>query len=269
MIFIYKISLYVLPYGQMSLWGATVITNLMSAIPWVGQTICLSIVPVVTYLNSDTNKLSIIKDNKGKSGVYKWTNLENNNCYIGSSVNFYVRFSQYFNLNTLVKFRKNSLINKALLKYGYGNFSLEILEYCEPKDLISREQYYLDLIKPEYNILKIAGSSLGYRHTEETFIKFSQRTNEHRKGITFIQSEETKAKISKTLTGRKHTEETISKMIGKKGKIVVVTDLTTQVTTEYVSMRQAAIALNTSLATVREYVKNQKILKNKYQLVIK
>ena len=27
---------YVLPYGQMSLWGATVITNLMSAIPWVG-----------------------------------------------------------------------------------------------------------------------------------------------------------------------------------------------------------------------------------------
>jgi ubiquinol-cytochrome c reductase cytochrome b subunit len=30
---------YVLPYGQMSLWGATVITNLMSAIPWLGQDI--------------------------------------------------------------------------------------------------------------------------------------------------------------------------------------------------------------------------------------
>jgi ubiquinol-cytochrome c reductase cytochrome b subunit len=30
---------YVLPYGQMSLWGATVITNLMSAIPWLGQSI--------------------------------------------------------------------------------------------------------------------------------------------------------------------------------------------------------------------------------------
>ena len=28
---------YVLPFGQMSLWGATVITNLMSAIPWIGQ----------------------------------------------------------------------------------------------------------------------------------------------------------------------------------------------------------------------------------------
>jgi len=30
---------YVLPYGQMSLWGATVITNLMSAIPWLGKEI--------------------------------------------------------------------------------------------------------------------------------------------------------------------------------------------------------------------------------------
>ena len=30
---------YVFPYGQMSLWGTTVITNLMSVIPWVGQDI--------------------------------------------------------------------------------------------------------------------------------------------------------------------------------------------------------------------------------------
>jgi ubiquinol-cytochrome c reductase cytochrome b subunit len=30
---------YVLPYGQMSLWGATVITNLISAIPWIGNDI--------------------------------------------------------------------------------------------------------------------------------------------------------------------------------------------------------------------------------------
>nr|YP_010996262.1 cytochrome b [Rhizopus microsporus]WPA89436.1 cytochrome b [Rhizopus microsporus] len=28
---------YVLPWGQMSLWGATVITNLLSAIPWIGK----------------------------------------------------------------------------------------------------------------------------------------------------------------------------------------------------------------------------------------
>lgn len=32
---------YVLPWGQMSLWGATVITNLASAIPVIGQSIVL------------------------------------------------------------------------------------------------------------------------------------------------------------------------------------------------------------------------------------
>jgi group I intron endonuclease len=57
-------------------------------------------------------------------------------------------------------------INKALLKYGYSKFRLEIIEYCEPKDAIKREQYYIDFLEPEYNILKIAGSTLDYRHTE-------------------------------------------------------------------------------------------------------
>ena len=28
---------YVLPFGQMSIWGATVITNLISAIPYIGN----------------------------------------------------------------------------------------------------------------------------------------------------------------------------------------------------------------------------------------
>lgn len=62
-------------------------------------------------------------------------------------------------------------INKALIKYGYSNFSLEIIEYCDRKDILVREQYYLDLCKPEYNILKVAGSNLGYIHSENTIAK--------------------------------------------------------------------------------------------------
>ena len=159
----------------------------MSVIPWVEQElknimgyliydfdyIYLSIVPVVTYLNSDTDKLLILKENKGKTGIYKWTNLKNNNCYIGSSTNLSVRISRYYNLNILIKYGQNSLINKALLKYGYSYFKLEILEYCDSKDLIKREQYYIDLLNPEYNILKIAGSRLGSIHTIETRTKMS------------------------------------------------------------------------------------------------
>jgi ubiquinol-cytochrome c reductase cytochrome b/c1 subunit len=35
---------YVLPWGQMSFWGATVITNLFSAIPYVGESIVTLVV---------------------------------------------------------------------------------------------------------------------------------------------------------------------------------------------------------------------------------
>lgn len=41
---------YVLPFGQMSLWGATVITNLLSAIPWLGKSLVESIFIKELYL---------------------------------------------------------------------------------------------------------------------------------------------------------------------------------------------------------------------------
>lgn len=55
-----------------------------------------------------------------------------------------------------------------MLKYRHSAFSLEILEYCDPLSLITREQYYLDLLKPELNILRVAGSSAGFKHREKT-----------------------------------------------------------------------------------------------------
>lgn len=128
----------------------------------------LSVVPVVTYSNADTMKESVVKENKGKSGVYRWTNKISNKIYIGSSSNLGSRFRNYYKYSFLTSNRsQNMIIYKALLKYGYSNFILDILEYCELQDVISREQHYLDLLNPEYNVLKIAGSNLGYKHTEE------------------------------------------------------------------------------------------------------
>jgi group I intron endonuclease len=68
------------------------------------------------------------------------------------------------------------IIHKALLKYGYSYFSLEILEYCDRDKAVAREQYYLDLLQPDYNVLPTAGSLLGYRHSKETIAKFQART---------------------------------------------------------------------------------------------
>jgi len=106
-------------------------------------------------------------------------------------------------------------IYKALLKYGYAAFSLEILEYCSLDELIEREQLYLDEFKPEYNTLKIAGSSFGFKHTEaskelmsklakgrkispETILKMKNR----------LVSDELKSKISTSLKGREISKNT-------------------------------------------------------------
>lgn len=52
---------------------------------------------------------------------------------------------------------------------------MEILEYCTSELTISKEQYYLDVYKPEYNILEPAGFSKGYTHTPESKAKYSSR----------------------------------------------------------------------------------------------
>ena len=50
-------------------------------------------------------------------------------------------------------------------------FRLEILEYNEKAKILEREQYYLDRLKPTYNICKVAGSSLGRVTNRSTRLK--------------------------------------------------------------------------------------------------
>jgi len=95
-----------------------------------------------------------------------WTNLKNNKKYIGSSSNLRARFYQHFNVKYLISCN-NMYFCRSLLIHGYSNFCLEIIEYCGIKDLAERENYYINLLKPEYNLLKVAYSRQGFRHSEE------------------------------------------------------------------------------------------------------
>ena len=66
----------------------------------------------------------------------------------------------------LFKSSSSEKISRAIIKYGYTNFTLTILEYCDKSNLVVREQYYFYELKQQYNILKIAGNSLNSKHTE-------------------------------------------------------------------------------------------------------
>jgi group I intron endonuclease len=87
-------------------------------------------------------------------------------------------------METILKNSK-SAIYSSILKYGISKFKLEILEYCSPKKCIKLEQKHINLFKPEYNLLKIAGSLLGFKHSDESRAKMSApKSEEHKANIS-------------------------------------------------------------------------------------
>jgi|ERR1035437_2369341 hypothetical protein len=99
-------------------------------------------------------------------GIYKIINQINKDCYIGSSLDFNSRKSRHFR-DLKDKKHHSIILQRAVEKYGINNFQFEIIENCEKEMLLEREQYYIDLINPKYNICKIAGSPLGTKQSEK------------------------------------------------------------------------------------------------------
>lgn len=114
-----------------------------------------------------------------RAGIYMITNKINGKFYIGKSKDIAMRLYAYLNKNRLGN-NKNVRINRALLKYGYSNFSLTILEFInlkqkkpaknltkkrenkdmrrkafglKPHDVLTlREDFYIKVFKPQYNM---------------------------------------------------------------------------------------------------------------------
>ena len=85
-----------------------------------------------------------------KSGIYKIENKVNGKVYIGSSNSIKRRWQKHKALLRHGK-HQNSHLQAAWDKYGEDNFSFSVIELCPIDQLISREQYFIDSINPEYN----------------------------------------------------------------------------------------------------------------------
>jgi len=139
-------------------------------------------------------------------GIYIIKNKLNNKIYIGSSLNIEKRWKDhkyYLNNNK----HHSILLQRSWALHGEEQFEFCILEVIEhQKDLLLREQYYLDLYKsflPEngYNVCPTANSMLGYKYSDEQ----RKWMSENRKGE------------KNQHYGKKHSEET-KKLIGQKNK---------------------------------------------------
>lgn len=260
----------------------------------VGKSVCI-------YPNALLQKESVLTENRGKSGVYLWTNKENGKSYIGSAVDLGRRFSEYYSKKFLVKSltRGKSRIYQSLLKNGYLNFQLEILVYCEAEDAVNGlvEQKFIDLLKPEYNLCKIAGSSLGRITTEETrkrlrtvrlireYLKSPKHSAETLLEYKLLNLEKVLKKLEYRISKLQNTVEKIIALQSESKKsmeirenklaasptaiTIEVIDLVAGVTTIFASARRAGEFLNASNSTIMNKLKGKNNKPYKERFIIK
>lgn len=105
---------------------------------------------------------------KKKSGIYKI--VINNKFYIGSACNLYQRIHHHKS-ELLKNKHANTHLQRSFNKHKY--FTFEILAECPKEYLLKLEQWFMDSLKPQYNIRKEAKSNYGLRMSEEQKKKHS------------------------------------------------------------------------------------------------
>lgn len=148
---------------------------------------------------------TLFKEDKSKSGIYRIINVITNKSYIGSSVNFYKRMKKHS--QDLIKNKHHSsYLQNSYNKYGKENFVFEIIAFCPKEYIIKLEQWFLDNLKPEYNIRTNAKSNLG--------LKMSASTKEKLRKINIGKkmTDEQKLKISLSKKGRKIPKDVVDKI---------------------------------------------------------
>lgn len=97
----------------------------------------------------------MILGNTTKCGIYKITNINNQKCYIGQSVDIYKRWCDHCKCGCGMDTPKNNKLYTAMLEDGLENFTFELLEECSREELNKKELFYIDLYESNsygYNI---------------------------------------------------------------------------------------------------------------------
>lgn len=158
--------------------------------------------------------------------------------YVGSSTNLRIRLYTYFSLGSLNR-------SSRIIKYGYSNFSFEILEYCTKENVLEREQYYMDLLEPIYNIVAKAGSTLGYKHTEASKVKMKNLP---------LSDELLQVKL-----------QSVARKAGMANRVkVVIANIKTLVCEEYLSMTEAGKALGVHRNNISDALKNKRVIQKNF-----
>lgn len=119
----------------------------------------------------------INKNLREKCGIYLLFNTINGKRYVGSSINIYNRLHEHV---CLLKTNKahNKHLQAAWNKYPEDSFVFTVLEYCSKEKQFEREQYYIDMIQPEYNLTLNVIANTGHAVSDEVKNKISSTLKE-------------------------------------------------------------------------------------------
>lgn len=104
-------------------------------------------------------------------GIYQIVNKVNGKRYVGSSVDIERRWGEHLRMLRGDR-HVNAKLQSSFNLHGESIFCFDIVERCDPDQLVDREQFHIDE-KSEYNIAPVAQSTLGYKQTDETKEKLS------------------------------------------------------------------------------------------------
>lgn len=122
-------------------------------------------------------------------GIYKITNTINGSFYIGSSLNVKHRMAVH-KCKSMWKQIPSNKMYQEMKTIGVDKFQFEIIEECSKEILRDREQYYIELLKPNYNNLYAKGINQERRRlSKEAFELTERRKEQHRR---YSQSEKGK-----------------------------------------------------------------------------
>lgn len=102
------------------------------------------------------------------AGIYQIVNSANGKRYIGSTNCLSRRWVEHrkkmrAGISTCTR------LQSAWKKYGEDCFAFFVIEEnVDAVDLLVREQYWMDELKPEYNVAPVAGSQSGIKHSDKT-----------------------------------------------------------------------------------------------------
>ncbi len=104
--------------------------------------------------------------------IYKAVNKINGKCYIGQTSKKLSKRKTDHKSRANTKNFSISAFYPAINKYGWDNFTWEILEYCDSKEELDEMEFHYilqyDTYKNGYNLTLGGEGDCGYKHTVET-----------------------------------------------------------------------------------------------------